>query len=330
MVVRSNDEPFAKATYMVRSFLKSILLSIGYELQRVPPNNRTSNVARAHMTFSQSGSPPKAYGEDWRGRFREIISDPVNFLIERHPMAGIVANGFVMLHNGNIVPANGDMRYYGPFNDILIINRGVHEPVEEYAFQEMIKQLPNNPKMLELGAYWSHYSMWLKRRRPDACTFMVEPDFHNLRVGQNNFAINDLTGHFIHEHVSKGRFEVDKFMREKGIAHLNVLLCDIQGFEMEMIDCARETFSNKLIDYVFVSTHSANLHAGVEKSLRSYDYDIAVSSNFDFETTSSDGIIVGVKSGLSIFGTEMRALGRVSIAHAAPRLLIKSVYDRLH
>ena len=98
----------------------------------------------------------KADAADFLGRFREVISDPLNLLIERVPLAGIVEQNEVYLHNGNRVPIVGDGAYYGPFSQLLVINRGVHEPVEEYVFQELVKTLPVAPSMVELGAYWSN------------------------------------------------------------------------------------------------------------------------------------------------------------------------------
>ena len=79
----------------------------------------------------------------------------------------------------------------GDFAAEKIINRGVHEPVEEFAFQECLKVLPHYPTMLELGAYWAHYSMWLKLKRPNATVTMVEPDERNLRTGVVNFKLNN-------------------------------------------------------------------------------------------------------------------------------------------
>jgi hypothetical protein len=40
-----------------------------------------------------------------------------------------------------------------------VLNRGVHEPLEEFVFQEVLKRLPEACAMIELGAYWGHYSM---------------------------------------------------------------------------------------------------------------------------------------------------------------------------
>jgi hypothetical protein len=38
--------------------------------------------------------------------------------------------------------------------------------------------------MIELGAYWAHYSMWLKLVHPDASVHLVEPELANLQVGK--------------------------------------------------------------------------------------------------------------------------------------------------
>ena len=81
--------------------------------------------------LNQSMLPPKAVADDTLGRFREVISDPLNLLIERVPLAGIVHDNEVYLHNGNRVPVSGSGAYCGPFSQLLIVNRGVHEPLEE-------------------------------------------------------------------------------------------------------------------------------------------------------------------------------------------------------
>lgn len=140
------------------------------------------------LSFNHGGdhstmAPLKADSEDFPGRFREIISDPLNLLIERVPEAGTVAGAEVCLHNGNWVPLAGEGGYYGDFSKILVLNRGVHEPLEEYVFQEILKRLPVEPTMVELGAYWAHYSMWLQKARPQSKVFLVEPDRTALNAG---------------------------------------------------------------------------------------------------------------------------------------------------
>ena len=182
---------------------------------------------------NQSINPPKAEAGDFLGRFREIVADPLNVFIERVPLAGhLLSDGTVVLHNGNRVPSAGDKAYYGTFSYILIINRGVHEPLEEYVFQEVMKIMPEQPTMLEMGAYWAHYSMWMKKLRPQANVHMVEPNEQNIEIGRNNFALNQYTGEFVQAFVGLGHFEVDRYLQEKGIRKLDILHSDIQSFEL--------------------------------------------------------------------------------------------------
>lgn len=47
---------------------------------------------------------PKAKSGDFNGRFREIISYPLNNFIRRHPFAGHIFDGRVTLHNGQKAP----------------------------------------------------------------------------------------------------------------------------------------------------------------------------------------------------------------------------------
>jgi hypothetical protein len=42
----------------------------------------------------------KAKASDFRGRFREIVADPLNLLIRRDPRAGMIEGDQVILHNG--------------------------------------------------------------------------------------------------------------------------------------------------------------------------------------------------------------------------------------
>lgn len=235
--------------------------------------------------------PKKAEDPDLLGRFREVISDPLNLLIERVPLAGIVEGNEVILHNGNRVPISGAGAYYGPFSQLLIINRGVHEPLEEYVFQELIKSLPAAPLMIELGAYWAHYSMWLKKERPNASVIMVEPDPGNLAAGRANFSRNGYEGEFIQGVVAKGQWVLDPFLKFRRIAHVDVLHVDIQGYEAELLEGARDALGRALVDYLFVSTHSQALHQRIVGELSGFGYRVEVSSDFDNHTTSYDEFV---------------------------------------
>lgn len=268
----------------------------------------------------------KAAGDDYIGRFREIVSDPLNLLIERTPDAGVVVDGFVRLHNGNLAPIEGPQSYYGAFSQILAINRGVHEPLEEYVFQELLKVLPESPSMIELGAYWGHYSMWLKRARPKARTLLVEPSAKNLEAGRANFARNGLEAEFVQAMVGDGHLQLDGFLRERRIERLDVLHADIQGAELQMVQGAHDALAGARIDYVLVSSHSQKLHREVAAALASHGYRVELSSDFEDGTTAHDGFMFATSPDRPLLFEGFSPLGRVDICHASGRSLAKYVW----
>ncbi len=265
--------------------------------------------------------PPKA--RDYSGRFREVISDPLNLLVERVPGAGMVEDGLVTLHNGVRAPIEGKGAYYGEFSQILVINRGVHEPLEEYVFQEMLRRMPKRPVMLELGAYWGHYSMWLKTVRPHARVILVEPTANGLKAGEMNFQRNGMEGEFIQAKVGRGEFGVDEFLDARGQPHLDVLHCDIQGSEIEMLEGASRCLARHGADYVFISTHSQALHQGVSDHLTGHGYRIEASSDFDFETTACDGLVFATSPRLEPLLPGFRPLGREEICKSPAGALVR-------
>ena len=264
----------------------------------------------------------KANDNDFIGRFREIVSDPLNLAIRRDPRAGFVEGNHVYLHNGLKVAVAGPFAYYDKFSMILSINRGVHEPLEEYVFQEVLNRLPTSPLMLELGAYWGHYSMWLKMTRSDATVHLVEPELQNLNVGKYNFELNGFTGEFTQAFVGKDQFEVDTYLAERGIQKVDILHSDVQGYEVEMLEGCSKSLAAKAIDYLFVSTHSQQLHRDVIKRLEDFDYRVEVSSDFDCGTTSYDGFILASNPSIEPVFKEFIPMSRVQIEEAQPALMI--------
>ncbi len=265
--------------------------------------------------------PNKAHPKDMTGRFHEIVSDPLNLLIRRVADAGVVVGGLVLLHNGHGVPLRGGHSYYGQYSDILVINRGVHEPLEEFTFQEMLAQLPDRPVMLELGALWAHYSMWMLQARPKGKAYMVEADPAGLEAGKRNFDHNGYKGTFELGYVTAGQITVDDFMVRHGIDRLQVLHADIQGHELAMLEGATAAFRDRRVDYAFVSTHKDFRHKGVVRWLNDNGYRIDVNSNCNSHTTSFDGFVLAVRPDLPRFMPKGPILGREAITASSPAAL---------
>ena len=240
---------------------------------------------------------PKAPEDDFVGRFREIVSDPNNVRIPRVDTAGLVAKDprfedpFVVMHNG-IKVLIGKNGYYESFSHILGINRGVHEPQEEYAFSQILKHVDPSLPMLELGAYWGFYSLWYKKTCPKAQVFLMEPDQHNLQVGKNNFILNGEDGLFINNLIGDGGMDVEEFLVKNKVPKLSILHADIQGAEMHLLSSISSALDEKKMEFIFISTHSQDLHVNCVKTLESHGYKILCSADYANETYSCDGIIV--------------------------------------
>src|SRR6185295_4394265 len=151
----------------------------------------------------------------------------------------------------------------------------------EYAFDIILKSIPEKGTMMELGSYWAFYSMWFAREVRQAQCFMIEPDPHKMNFGKLNFRRNNLKGIFdlgfisdSHKPASIPYYSVDHLIKKHGIQHLNILHSDIQGFELKMLEGCEDALSSGKIDYFFISTHSHSLHNACMSKLKSHAYEI--------------------------------------------------------
>ena len=86
------------------------------------------------------------------------------------------------MHNGVKVVSGG---YHGVWMaEIILRLQGHHEPQEERVFHEILQHVPARSTMLELGGFWSYYSLWFQHEIAGASNFIVEPDPHNLEIGR--------------------------------------------------------------------------------------------------------------------------------------------------
>lgn len=234
----------------------------------------------------------------WRSRIDSVLACPDNAHIPRVPEAGQLQGGFMTMHNGIRVSALG---YYGAgMMNMLAENRGVHEPQEERVFAEVLRHLPANSTMLELGAYWAFYSLWFAEKVAHPQCFLVEPSTANLWSGKANFRHAGHLAVFVRAFVGASArrpiigtptITVDTFCRNRGIERLSILHSDVQGAEADMLRGAQTMLAAGRIDYPFISTHTDDLHRECIQLLSIHDYVIIACADMQ-ETYSEDGLIV--------------------------------------
>jgi FkbM family methyltransferase len=175
------------------------------------------------------------------------------------------------MHNGLKVLAGG---YYGDWMTKLIQGlRGHHEPQEERLFHELIRLLPADATMIEVGSFWSYYTLWFLKGWPRRRAVALEPDPAHLAVGRANAEINGLTPAFVHAvagecDTSPAPFQtevsgiidlpclsVPGLMRTQGLERLDLLHCDAQGAEYTVLRGCLELIQAGRLGWVCVSTH---------------------------------------------------------------------------
>jgi hypothetical protein len=233
---------------------------------------------------------------DWEKRMRDILSCPDFNLIPKVKNAGAITSGKQIMHNGVRIHLGS---YYGPdCSKMMQVCKGVHEPQEERVFMEALKTLPSGALMIEMGSFWSFYSMWFNRQINGAVNYMIEPDKFNLGHGERNFRLNGMTGNFFQGFIAEKSgvvdgvsiIAIDDFVKQNAIRFIHMLHSDIQGYEYEMLMGARNTFQENKVGYVFISTHSNEVHYKCLSFLKERDFIIIANADMN-QTYSVDGLI---------------------------------------
>jgi FkbM family methyltransferase len=220
---------------------------------------------------------------------------------------------YQLMHNGVKVVEDG---YCGHWMTELIRQlKGHHEPQEEKVFHEIVARLRPGATMIELGSWWSYYSLWLKKAVPDAKNYLIEPDPYNLEVGRKNFELNDADGHFFQAVVGRASLPsvpfrcesdnrermlemvcLDDFVEREGIDTVDLLLCDIQGFELQMLLGAKRCIEQGRLRFLVLSTHHHSIsrdplmHEKCLQFLKDNGAYIIAAHTID-ESYSGDGLI---------------------------------------
>ena len=221
---------------------------------------------------------------------------------------------YQLMHNG--VKVLKDCYYGRWMTEIIRLLKGHHEPQEEKVFYELLNHLDDAATMVELGSFWSYYSLWFNKQINQSKNYLIEPDPNNLEVGKRNFALNNITGNFFNAAIGKTSVTstpflcesdnvtrdipvicIDDFIEQQAIDFIDLLLCDIQGFELEMLQGSVNSLEQKKIRFLVISTHHHSIshdpltHQKCLQFLQDKALYILVSHNV-IESYSGDGLIV--------------------------------------
>lgn len=213
-------------------------------------------------------------------------------------------------------------------------------------FHEVVSRLPADARMIELGGYWSYYSLWFLKDQPGRQAVIVEPEPVYLAVGQANALLNGLAPTIrpgfagatyspsepftceVSGTIDLPRFSVNQLLAEHGWDRLNLLHADIQGAETEVMESCRDLFLAGRIDWVFVSTHAHQISGDPLTHQRCLSILLECGAEIEaehdvHESFSGDGLIV------ARFGAAPPGWNRVEISHnrASQSLFRHLAYD---
>ncbi len=222
-----------------------------------------------------------------------------------------------VMHNGLMVKKNG---YQGEWQAETIKKlKGVHEPQEEKVFYEVLDRIDKATSMIELGSWWSYYSMWFLKNYPTARAICCEPDPDNIILGKANMELNKfkvgsqavfypvasgpVDGKKISFKTEKGNTlavttkTIDSVVSSEGLKVVDILHFDIQGAELDTLYGAQGSINKGKIRFVFISTHHYSIsedpliHQKCIEFIKNNGGSI-VASHGILESCSGDGLIV--------------------------------------
>ena len=106
-----------------------------------------------------------------------------------------------------------------------------------------------------------------------------------------------------------------------------LLHSDIQGYELEMLSGASNSLAAGKINYIFISTHSDELHEQCINEISKYNYEIEVSSLPSSHSTCGDGFILGRKSDATPILPGFQPMGRLDIATSSSGKIAKYIFE---
>ncbi len=265
--------------------------------------------------------PPKVEDEHFRVEMTVSCrdADPIPKVPNAGSVERIGDDVVQVMHNGVRVLKGG---YHGDWmSEVIARLNGHHEPQEELVFHHILKFLPDNARMIELGAFWSYYSIWFLKDHPQRQALGVEPDPSHIEIGLKNAALNNVnleircgflgsmdipSNNFVTENsgiVDIPMIRASTLVKEFSPSGLDLLHLDIQGAEADVIRDCQDLLLSKTIQFLLISTHAEPIsgspltHQECLDMVREFD-GVILEEHDVHESFSGDGLIA------AYFGSE--------------------------
>jgi hypothetical protein len=279
----------------MKGLIRNLLNSNPLTRQLILKPLQTRNLHRYYISQLSLPDLDEESRAIWMERIRKVKVSSDNAKIKHVADAGALRCGKLVMHNGLVIDP---LSYYGaPVMRMLMENNAIHEPQEEYVFQEVLNFMPQGAIMLELGCYWGFYSMWFASKVKNGRNFLID-NYDGISRAKENFEMNKLDATFMAGYIGKDKIDspipvtnVDRICSEQNIPFIDLLHSDIQGYELEMLQTMSNMISKRAIGFIFISTHSQELHYGCIDYLKENGYQILCHADIE-ESFSEDGLIV--------------------------------------
>ena len=101
-----------------------------------------------------------------------------------------------------------------------------------------------------------------------------------------------------------------------------------ESFELEMLEGCEDLLPRSAVDYLFISTHTQTLHLEVVRRLQAAGYRIEVSSDFESQTMSFDGLVFASSPKVAPVLAGFVAPARARIGAFEPDELVRGLVER--
>lgn len=249
-----------------------------------------------------------------------IKSLPVYNKLDFHPLAGKIIKNRQYFFDGSVtVYPHTDDEF---IHQLFELTKGAPEPEEIFLFLQILRKLPNNAVIMELGSGQGYFSIISAKQLAKAKLFLVEANPHFVSISKVNMRLNRLISRskVIHAAVTnrnnqyvylqesgygssikdKGEYKVstitvDKLIEKLNLSKVDLIHMDVQGAEVNILKGMMKSLDRKCVNYIFIATHKSFRHNLCLNYLTNFEYKILYSRD-PSKSTSFDGILIATKS----------------------------------